>query len=117
MTWTELPMGAIESNSKTVEQMKAVPKQLAIGTLRFFQLCISPLYRPCCRFYPSCSQYAVDAISKFGVIRGMWLAMARLARCHPLANDGVDLVPEQFEYFPWRNRESLDRTLDSCDRC
>ena len=67
---------------------------LLILPLRVYKLLISPLLPPACRFYPSCSQYAIEAIQKHGAIRGSMLAGRRLIRCHPLNPGGVDLVPE-----------------------
>lgn len=58
-----------------------------------YQRVISPLLGPRCRFYPSCSAYAVDALTMHGPLRGTWLAVARLARCHPWNSGGVDPVP------------------------
>ncbi|MFY9665967.1 MAG: membrane protein insertion efficiency factor YidD [Candidatus Cybelea sp.] len=68
---------------------------LLVGLIRLYQLLISPLLPRACRFYPSCSQYAVVALSEHGVLRGCWLAANRLARCHPWHPGGVDLVPER----------------------
>ncbi|HEY5425054.1 MAG TPA: membrane protein insertion efficiency factor YidD [Candidatus Tumulicola sp.] len=62
--------------------------------LRLYQIAISPLLPPACRFYPSCSQYALVAIRDHGALRGSWLAVARLARCHPWNPGGVDFVPD-----------------------
>jgi putative membrane protein insertion efficiency factor len=64
-----------------------------IGLIRLYQILISPLLPPACRFYPSCSHYAADAIANYGVLRGGWLALTRLARCHPWHPGGVDFVP------------------------
>ena len=64
-----------------------------IALLRLYQTLVSPLLPPACRFYPSCSNYAIDAIARFGVLRGGWMALRRLARCHPLHPGGVDFVP------------------------
>jgi putative membrane protein insertion efficiency factor len=61
--------------------------------LRLYKLLISPLLPPACRFYPSCSQYAAQAIEKHGVVRGSMLAAGRLMRCHPFHHGGVDPVP------------------------
>jgi uncharacterized protein len=66
-----------------------------IFLLRLYQLTLSKLLGPRCRFYPSCSQYAVEAIQKHGTIRGIALALARVARCHPWHPGGVDLVPDR----------------------
>jgi putative membrane protein insertion efficiency factor len=67
-------------------------RYLLVGALRLYQLAISPLLPPACRFYPSCSQYALVAIREHGVLRGGWLALARLGRCHPWNPGGVDFV-------------------------
>ena len=63
------------------------------GLIRLYQIAVSPLLPPACRFYPSCSQYALEAVRRHGALRGGWLALARLARCHPLHPGGVDFVP------------------------
>ena len=64
-----------------------------IGVIRVYQLVISPLTPPSCRYYPSCSTYAVVALRRHGLLRGGWLAVRRLARCHPWTPGGVDDVP------------------------
>lgn len=66
---------------------------LAIGLLRLYKLLLSPFLPAACRFYPSCSQYAAEAIEKHGTLRGGILAAKRLVRCHPLDPGGVDPVP------------------------
>ena len=66
---------------------------LLAALIRLYQLVVSPLLPPACRFYPSCSQYALEAIRRHGALRGAWLALARLARCHPWNPGGVDVVP------------------------
>jgi hypothetical protein len=68
-------------------------RRLVTGAIRCYQLALSPLVGPACRFYPSCSQYALEAVARFGVLRGAWLAAARLARCHPWHEGGYDPVP------------------------
>ena len=68
-------------------------RSLVRGAIRFYQLALSPLVGPACRFYPSCSQYALEAVSRFGVLRGGWLAARRLGRCHPFHPGGYDPVP------------------------
>ena len=70
-------------------------RALLIGPIRAYQRGISPLLGPRCRFYPSCSHYAVEAIERFGAARGSWLALKRISRCHPLNAGGLDPVPER----------------------
>lgn len=68
-------------------------RHVAAALIRLYKLVISPLLPPACRFYPTCSQYAAQAIEKHGVLRGGILAAKRLARCHPFNPGGVDPVP------------------------
>lgn len=68
-------------------------RMIFIGIIRFYQLFISPLTPPTCRFYPTCSHYSLEAISKFGVVRGGWLSAKRIARCGPWHPGGYDPVP------------------------
>jgi len=70
-----------------------LPALAVIGLLRLWQLLVSPTYGTTCRFYPSCSAYAIEALRSYGLIRGGWLAVRRLARCHPWNPGGVDHVP------------------------
>ncbi len=70
-------------------------RRVPIGLIRLYQIVVSPLLPAACRFYPSCSSYALQAIAEHGVLRGSWLALARLARCHPWHPGGVDFVPER----------------------
>lgn len=58
-------------------------KILLLSLIRFYQRAISPLRPPCCRFIPTCSEYSLEAVEKYGVIRGGWLALRRIAKCHP----------------------------------
>lgn len=68
-------------------------KYLLLFPLRFYQKFISPLKAPCCRFYPTCSAYAVEAVTVHGALRGGLLALRRLLKCHPLHPGGYDPVP------------------------
>ncbi len=72
---------------------KKLPRRLAIAAIRLYQLTLSPYLGRQCRFYPTCSCYARDAIAVHGLARGGWLALRRLGRCHPFHAGGVDLVP------------------------
>jgi putative membrane protein insertion efficiency factor len=69
-------------------------RHLAALLIRIYQWTVSPLLGPRCRFYPSCSQYALEAVQRFGVLKGGWLAVVRLGRCHPWQPGGFDPVPE-----------------------
>ncbi|MDB9313413.1 membrane protein insertion efficiency factor YidD [Spirulina sp. CS-785/01] len=68
-------------------------KRILMGLIRAYQRLISPLFPPTCRFHPTCSQYALDAIARFGIIRGSGLALWRILRCHPFSAGGYDPVP------------------------
>lgn len=79
-------------------------KWLLIGPIRFYQKFLSPIKPSCCRYYPTCSQYALEAVKKFGFFRGGYLALRRVARCSPLFPGGVDPVPEEF-HFHYKKRK------------
>lgn len=66
---------------------------LFLGAIRFYQRNVSPLFKPHCIYRPTCSEYAVRAIQKYGVKKGSWLALKRIARCHPFHKGGYDPVP------------------------
>jgi putative membrane protein insertion efficiency factor len=72
-----------------------------VAPIRLYQRVVSPLLGPRCRFHPSCSEYAVSAILRHGVFRGIYLGIRRLLRCHPWNAGGVDYVPDDFS---WRAR-------------
>lgn len=72
-------------------RIPAIPLRAAV---RFYQLAISPLLMPSCRFQPSCSDYAMQALARFGAVEGMRLTVMRLLRCHPWGGAGFDPVPE-----------------------
>ncbi|MDR0464472.1 MAG: membrane protein insertion efficiency factor YidD [Treponema sp.] len=69
-------------------------KYIALVIIRFYQYAISPHFPPACRYYPSCSCYAYEAINKHGVLRGSFLAVMRILRCHPFTKGGYDPVPD-----------------------
>jgi len=70
-----------------------VLKALLVGILRAYRSLLSPFLPPACRFYPSCSSYAIQAVEKYGAVKGAWLAARRLLRCHPYNPGGYDPVP------------------------
>lgn len=67
-------------------------KKATLLLIRFYQKCISPLLGPHCRYYPTCSEYAYEAVSRYGLLRGSYLAVRRILRCHPWAPGGYDPV-------------------------
>ena len=69
--------------------------KLLIALIRLYQLLLSPILGGACRFVPSCSAYAREAIERYGAVRGSWLALRRLVRCHPFGGSGFDPVPHQ----------------------
>jgi uncharacterized protein len=69
------------------------PRGMLAGLIRGYQRLISPILPPSCRFHPSCSQYALEAVTRYGALKGSWLATRRLARCHPFHPGGFDPVP------------------------
>lgn len=71
-----------------------VVRRIVQAPIRFYRKFISPLKPPTCRFYPSCSQYALEAVERYGALRGGWMAVRRIARCHPFHPGGYDPVPE-----------------------
>lgn len=73
-------------------------KILLIWLVRGYKVLISPLFPPTCRFYPTCSTYTIDAIEKFGAVRGSILAIRRILRCHPLHPGGYDPVPDKTDF-------------------
>ncbi|HEV2305066.1 MAG TPA: membrane protein insertion efficiency factor YidD [Candidatus Acidoferrales bacterium] len=75
-------------------KLKGIAKWLALAILRVYQVFLGPFFGGACRFEPSCSAYAYEAIERFGAARGAWLGMKRLLRCRPFSAGGYDPVPE-----------------------
>ncbi|ESU31023.1 hypothetical protein G3A_19085 [Bacillus sp. 17376] len=71
-------------------------KKAFIGIIRFYQVVISPIKPPTCRFYPTCSHYGLEAIKRFGPFKGGWLTIIRILKCQPLHPGGMDPVPEEW---------------------
>lgn len=77
-------------------------KRPLLGLIRFYQIVLSPLKQPCCRFHPSCSGYARQAVAKHGVLKGGWLFLIRFMKCHPFGPHGYDPVPDVFIWHPFQ---------------
>jgi len=73
--------------------LRMLPKRILLWLVRFYQRNLSPLHPACCRFTPTCSQYALEAIQKYGALKGGFLALRRILRCNPLFKGGYDPVP------------------------
>jgi hypothetical protein len=71
------------------------PQFVVLQLLRGYKWAISPMFPPACRFVPTCSEYALEAVERYGALRGGWMALMRLMRCHPLAQAGFDPVVRQ----------------------
>ncbi|MBW4494041.1 MAG: membrane protein insertion efficiency factor YidD [Oscillatoria princeps RMCB-10] len=80
-------------------------KVLLMGLIRGYRIFISPLFPPVCRFQPTCSQYALQAIERFGPWRGGWMGIKRILRCHPFHAGGYDPVPEAAETAAEKTRD------------
>jgi putative membrane protein insertion efficiency factor len=84
-----------ESATRILDHCSAAPRLLVLVGLSFYRAALSPLVGPACRFEPSCSAYAAEAVGRFGVARGVWLALKRVARCHPFHPGGFDPVTSE----------------------
>lgn len=73
--------------------IRSWPKRALLWLIRFYRAAISPMHRPCCRFIPTCSQYALEAVEKYGAAKGGYLALRRILRCNPFCKGGYDPVP------------------------
>ncbi len=86
--------------------MKDWSKTVVLGLLRGYKWAISPMLLPSCRYTPTCSEYAMEAVDRYGVMRGTAMAMVRVLRCHPFAKGGYDPVVSE--------RERVSRDADGC---
>lgn len=86
-------------------------KNIIIIPVKFYQRYISPGLPQSCRYYPTCSNYMLEAVEKFGVIKGTAMGLARILRCHPFAEGGFDRVPDSFTLK--RQYDSQNQTVDS----
>ena len=76
-----------------MRQVRTMPKRALLWLIRFYRANLSPLHPGCCRFTPTCSQYAMEAVEKYGALKGGYLALRRILRCHPFHAGGYDPVP------------------------
>ena len=74
-------------------RLRVMPRKAARALLAAYKLCVSPLLPSACRYRPTCSEYMSEAIERHGLVRGLWLGIRRLSRCHPLRRGGFDPVP------------------------
>lgn len=88
-----LPHNISRSAARLLHVLSHLVAWLLVLPIRFYQLYISPLLGPSCRFTPTCSEYARQALLKHGPVKGLWLAVRRLLRCHPWGGSGYDPVP------------------------
>ena len=79
--------------------LAGVARYGVVGVLRVYKLLISPWVGPCCRFHPSCSSYCMEAVTRHGVVKGLWLGVLRLVRCHPFHPGGFDPVPPRRKVY------------------
>ncbi len=78
---------------RPVQVVFAIPKRIALGMVGFYRKYISPMFPPSCRYVPTCSEYAMIALQRYGFIKGSWMAIKRICRCHPWHPGGYDPVP------------------------
>jgi hypothetical protein len=87
--------------------MKNFLIEIFLLPLKFYRKFVSPLIPPRCKYYPTCSTYALGAVRRFGIIKGSWLALKRVVRCNPWSLGGIDPVPEEYSYFEkWRKKSA-----------
>ncbi|WP_022853025.1 membrane protein insertion efficiency factor YidD [Thermodesulfatator atlanticus] len=85
-------------------------KKIALIIIKSYQIFVSPLFPSTCRFYPCCSQYALEVFARHGIFKGILLTLWRLMRCHPLCRGGYDPPPEKFP-SPWKKIKSLKESF------
>ncbi len=84
---------------KFIQKTGRLLSNLLIIPVKIYQLIISPLLPPSCRYYPSCSQYTIQALQKHGPVKGMYLSIKRILSCNPFSKGGYDPVPENFSFL------------------
>jgi putative membrane protein insertion efficiency factor len=93
MKWAHLWRNYLKAFIDMLVKLNNISKLIIMVLIRGYQLIVSPVLGPACRFYPSCSQYASLAINRYGVVKGSYMAIRRLLRCHPFHPGGFDPVP------------------------
>ncbi|MEP6607600.1 MAG: membrane protein insertion efficiency factor YidD [Burkholderiaceae bacterium] len=91
-------------------------KTIFLALIRGYRYLLSPWVGHSCRYWPTCSEYSLKAIDDHGVLRGVWMTLVRLARCHPYSAGGVDLVPQQFSWRCWQCSNGASAPSSSYDR-
>jgi putative membrane protein insertion efficiency factor len=96
-----------ETNEDFAMTLKNFPRWLGLALVTLYRYTLSPLIGPRCRHLPSCSEYAQEVLTRFGLWAGFWMALARIARCHPWGTHGLDFVPQALPaaahwWTPWR---------------
>lgn len=98
--------------TSAVTRMRRLPARAMILVIELYRRYVSPMRLPTCRFMPTCSQYAVEALSEYGLVKGGWLAAVRLAKCGPWHRGGWDPIPERHNELHGRGDERLARRAD-----
>jgi putative membrane protein insertion efficiency factor len=94
-------------------KLTEVPARAVAGLFRLWQLTVSVVLPPSCRFSPSCSHYGIEALRRHGLLAGLWLTIARIARCHPWGGCGHDPVPTEFHLFRRRRGQADRKVIDT----
>lgn len=89
----------------SLASLASLPGRLLIGLIRVYQWTVSPYLPASCRYHPGCSSYAAEAIARHGPVMGLWLAVKRIARCHPWGGMGYDPVPPKPARLSWEPSE------------
>ena len=99
-----------EHSAGPLAPARALPVRSLVFLIELYRHTVSPLRLPTCRFTPTCSQYAVDALTEYGLIRGSWLTLVRLAKCGPWHRGGLDPIPERHAQHDGSSVESDARS-------
>lgn len=87
-------------------------KYIFIGLIKFYKKCISPIFPPCCKYYPTCSSYGLEAFRKYGFFKGFILTVWRILRCNPWSMGGYDPIPEDFHIFRRKNKNKEKNKIE-----